>query len=262
MFIPASYISKMKKIDWNLEAFQLLDGYLTLENLSLPSPFPAFFTMLEMIDSQFYLNPLKCSVHDYALAVFLLHSGQSSFQDVYQYANGVKDPLNQKATQFLEQFHSELISHFDLVTTWIRIAPWTGFEMIPSKGGRNHKIMIYDAEWLASIVQNYSESTSVSPVFALWYTPLARIGHIIAQRAASNGVKIRRPEDPEEVMKQIRLAEERDKAGILHPWQIQDPFNPLYKLTENQVAARFEIVTEFENAKAVFLETHKKAKKD
>jgi hypothetical protein len=59
-----------------------------------------------------------------------------------------------------------------------------------------------------------------------FHTPLVIIGHAIAQKSKQNGAKgIARPKDREHIKQMMAEAKEREKAGLLHPWQEAEPLH-------------------------------------
>lgn len=252
MIIPAAYIRHdLLPIYHEVEMQQSLGIPLDLCGVKLPPPFPAYFTLLDLADNKFFADPLKSELKDFAAAVALLVRPRgTAFRAAMKAAQGDREELDELSAGIYRDGMSEGENFFRLLT-WIRDVPASGFALIPDKGDRARlpSPYLYDARWLAFIVRAYCSITGEPSARVLWKTPVCRIGHVIASEAEANGIKIRRPEDRESIKRQIAEAEDREKRGELHPWQIEHPHNPLYAPSPEQIAARFEIISDFENLK-------------
>lgn len=110
-----------------------------------------------------------------------------------------------------EDVRNEIISQLPLC--------YTGYETMPSTGG-SAGMWLFAGEAFGAIC---SESPAQCDTL-IWDTPMTLHGHMTAHRAACNGVKgVGRPKDEEDIKEQLKLANEREMKGKLHPWQIEDP---------------------------------------
>lgn len=130
-----------------------------------------------------------------------------------------------------EDVRDEIISQLPLC--------YTGYETMPKSDGTT-------GPWLFA-GEAFGAICSTAPADSdalIWDTPMTLHGHMTAHRAACNGVKgVARPKDEDDIKEQLRLANEREKKGELHPWQIEDPL--AFPLTSVQcefpaTIARFE----------------------
>jgi len=253
--IPAEYLqADLLPVNREEEIQQTLNAPLIVDGIPFPSPFPAYFTMLDLADNAFFAEPLKSNVQDYAVALWLLHgSRDQTLPAALEHVRGNKTALLDPAMDFYTDHYLSFSKHYQVFLSWIRITPWYGFSLIPTTGDDVPRLAspyLYDAPWLGSIVRAYGAITGEDPDNILWNVSVCRIGHVLAADAAAHGLKIRRPEDPESVKRKIREAEEREKAGELHPWQREHPFDPIKgRISDTQIKARFEILAEMEEIK-------------
>lgn len=253
--IPAEYMqADLLPVDREEEILQTLNGKLTIGGIPFPSPFPAYFTMLDLVDNAFFADPERAEVQDFAIALLLLQTDrEQSLPLALEYVRGKKTRLQAAAMDFYTKKYLVFSQHYRIFLSWIRITPWYGFLLIPSTGETSPRLVspyLYDAPWMGSILRSYASITGEPPDKILWNTSVCRIGHVLAADAAAHGIKIRRPEDPESVMRKIKETEAREKAGQLHPWQREHPFDPIKgRISEAQIAARFEILAEMEEIK-------------
>ena len=102
---------------------------------------------------------------------------------------------------------------------------------------------LFGAETIAA-VSMVSGVLNIPYTEVIWNVPLCLVGHIAACEAKRNGVKsVTRPKDDADVRLQLKLANERESKGELHPWQTFEPEN--YPLLAKQIKARPEIEKEY-----------------
>jgi hypothetical protein len=253
--IPAEYLqADLLPVNREEEIQQTLNASLVVGGVSFPSPFPAYFTMLDLADNAFFADPDHAEVTDFAVALWLLHGDRDqTLPAALEHVRGNKTALLDPAMNFYTDHYLAFSQHYRAFLSWIRITPWYGFSLIPSTGEASLRLVspyLYDAPWMGSIIRSYASITGEPPDKILWETSVCRIGHVLAADAAAHGLKIRRPEDPESVKRKIKEAEAREKAGELHPWQREHPFDPIKgRISDTQIAARFEILAEMEEIK-------------
>lgn len=255
IIIPAEYMqAELLPVDREEEILQSLNGTLDVGGIPFPSPFPAYFTMLDLVDNQIFADPEHAEVQDFAIALWLLQADRKqSLPLAMEYVRGQKKLLQDASMRFYTDHYLAFSQSYRAFLSWIRITPWYGFSLIPSTGEASLRLVspyLYDAPWMGSIIRSYASITCEPPDKILWETSVCRIGHVLAADAAAHGLKIRRPEDPESVKRKIKEAEAREKAGELHPWQREHPFDPIKgRISDTQIAARFEILAEMEEIK-------------
>ena len=255
IIIPAEYLqAELLPVDREEEILQTLNGRLTVGGIAFPSPFPAFFTMLDLTDNAFFADPLHSEAEDFAAALWLLYGDRDqTLEFSFDHVRGRKKNLIDASMSFYTDHYKPFSRNFNAFLSWIRITPWYGFSLIPSTGDVSSRMdspYLYDAPWMGSVLRSYAKITGERSEVILWETSVCRIGHVLAADAAAYGVKLRRPEDPESVKLKIAEAEAREKAGELHPWQREHPFDPIKgRISETQIAARFEILAEMEEIK-------------
>lgn len=250
MIIPSSYIRHdLLPVHYEFEILQALGQALDFCGQPLRPPFPAYFSLLDLADNRFYADPKNSTLEDFTFAIWLLNAPRRL---------AVQAALDKNAgrrVSFDDSFYREEMTEPDNMLralAWIREVPASGFSLIPDTGEGSPRLpspYMYDAHWLGFIVRAYCRITCEPAARALWRTPVCRIGHVIASDAESNGANLRRPEDRESIRRQIAEAEAREARGELHPWQRDNPNNPLYFPSAAQIAANFEIIREFENLK-------------
>lgn len=119
-----------------------------------------------------------------------------------------------------EDVRNEIISQMPLC--------YTGYETMPASGG-SAGLWLFAGEAFGAIC---SVAPSDSDTL-IWDIPMTLNGHMTAHRAAVNGVKgVGRQKDEEDIKEQLKLANEREAKGKLHPWQIKDPI--AFPLTSKQ----------------------------
>lgn len=244
MRIPVRYVpNRKKKIDFDAEAAAFLAGAFFLQDgLEIPSPPMGYFTVLELITSNFFLQPLSCNEEDFFIAMALLLAGRKAVFLADEYRKGRRELLIQEAEKFAAEHGECAIKEYEHILHEVLILPFEGLAMLPVENGLQ-KEFIFDAEYLASLAGCVAMTTGGSIDSVLWDMPLLQAGHIRAFRARYEGNdRIERPDDPEAIKAALKEAEEREGKGELHPWQIAEPQK--YPPTEKQIQARFSIIAE------------------
>ena len=155
------------------------------------------------------------------------------------------------AAAFFNEHGDALVADYWRLVEWICAVPFYGIDMLPKTGKAANRPSWFDGEFVGSIVAPAAAILAVPVDRLLWEIPLCTIGHAVAQRAAGLGVKgIERPPDKAALKRLIAEAEEREKSGLLHPWQYQDPFT--YSLTAEQFKANPALGPWFAGLRAAF----------
>ena len=240
------WVIPIKKIDYETEVFQFLGSSRQFGKLTLPAPYACYYSLLELITSKFFLEPLQCKGRDVATALYILLEGKKTLPLIYDSLKGGK-LLERKAAKFWRKYSESVIDHYESIIEWVMITPCEGFDMLPS-GPESSKPFWFDAEYLASNISIATKATGMTMQGVLWNLSFAALGHILAADARREGVKgVGRKPDKEILAKEMEAAKEREKAGQLHPWQEQYPER--YEPSKTQVDARLEILQEWEDLK-------------
>lgn len=243
--IPAWFIPT-KKVDYESEVFQFLGGFRKFGKLTLPAPYTCYYSLLELVTSQFFLDPLGCRGRDAATALHILIEGKRALPLIYDSLRGGKR-LEREAARFWRRHSGSVIDHYEGIVEWLLVTPCEGFDMLPS-GQESKKPFWFDAEYLAGNVAVAARATGMTMDEVLWALPFAALGHIIAADARREGVKgVGRKPDKEVLAREMDAARERESAGMLHPWQERYPER--YEPSRTQVEARLEILREWESLK-------------
>lgn len=273
--VPGRYI-KYKKIDYDSEIFACLNlpfyvgGYSLgmwhwlFKNyrplpLEIQPPSIGVFSLLEIIDSKFIKDNAKSNAMDFIRALYIAYYGKNTALEVREWVQtGGKDKFSfndrstwlkwdYKLALFSDKIHADKIS-VDEISAFRKFLienTFAGYEMIPDSGGGSYLPYLFGAETLAS-VSTLAGKLDIPYEEIIWNVPLCLCGHISACEAKRNGVKgVERPKDKADIKLQFKLANEREKAGELHPWQIAEPDNANFALSEMQMKARPEIKKEF-----------------
>ena len=285
--VPAQYI-KYKKVDFDSEIFSCLNlpfyigGYslgiwhwLFKDCRPLPleinPPSIGVFALLEVIDSKFIKDGANSDAIDFIRALYISYYGRETALEVREWVqSGGKDkfkfedkstwlPWDFKLSLFSDKIHAEKISVEEIVNfrAFLIENTFNGYEMIPDSGQGTYLPYLFGAETLAS-VSMLAGKLNIPYEDVIWNVPLCLCGHIAACEAKRNGVKgVERPKDKEDIKLQFKLANEREARGELHPWQIAEPDNANFALSEKQIQARPEIKKEF----TAILKAHLRAKR-
>jgi len=284
--VPARFI-KNKKIDFDSEIFSCLnlpftvagyDGglfYRIFKNckplpLEIQPPSIGVFSLLEVIDSLFIKDFSNSDAMDFCRALYISYYRKDAALEVKEWvqsggksrfkADDVKTWLfwDFKIAKFAEKIHAERLTLKDLIAfrNFLTVDTFSGYEMIPNMGGGAWMPYLFGAETIAGVAM-VSEKLNIRYDDVIWDVPLCLIGHIAACETRRNGVKgVTRPKDEDDIRLQLKLANEREAKGELHPWQISRP--DIYPLTAKQEKARPEIKKEYADAFKSFLKEKEK----
>lgn len=249
--VPAKYI-KQKSIDFDGEIFACMGLPFVIAGIEIHPPSVGVFSLLEVIDSRIVNDVKNASAMDFCRALYIASKGKDSALEVREWVKqGGKKPhdnllsFDVKVCEFADSHNLGNIDLAELYTfrSFLLENSFNGYEMIPDTGFGSFMPYLFGAQTIASIALTCG-CPDIDKV--LWEIPLCLVGHMAAVTAKRNGVKgVEIPKDEADTNLQIKLAEERELKGEFHPWQIAEPDNALYGLTEIQIKARPEIKSEF-----------------
>ncbi len=243
--IPAWYIPT-KNVDYEAEVFQFLKASATFGHLVLPPPFGCYFTLLELITSKFFIDPVECTGQDVSKAlVILLHNRKSLPMIQDELSGGSK--LEKAAAKLWKKHGKSIAENYEKIVNWVLVIPCEGFDLLPT-GKKSNKPFWFDAEYLAMNVMIATQASGMTMDAVLWDMSFEALGHLIAADAKREGVAgVERKANREILKKEMESAKEREAKGQLHPWQIKYPER--YEPSKEQVDARLEILKEWEELK-------------
>ncbi len=243
--IPAWYIPT-KNVDYEAEVFQFLKASATFGHLVLPPPFGCYFTLLELITSKFFIDPVECTGQDVSKAlVILLHNRKSLPMIQDELSGGSK--LEKAAAKLWKKHGKSIAENYEKIVNWVLVIPCEGFDLLPT-GKKSNKPFWFDAEYLAMNVMIATQASGMTMDAVLWDMSFEALGHLIAADAKREGVAgVERKANREVLKKELEAAREREAKGQLHPWQIKYPER--YEPSKEQVDARLEILKEWEELK-------------
>lgn len=243
--IPAWYIPT-KTLDYEAEVFQFLKFPATFGRLTLPPPFSCYFTLLELITSKFFLDPVECTGQDVAKALVILTRNRESLPMIQDSLKGGLK-LEIAAMKFWRKFGQDIAENYEKIVEWVLILPCEGFDLLPT-GKKSNKPFWFDAEYLAMNTMIAGQASGTPMDSVLWDMSFEAFGHLIAADAKREGVAgVERKANKEVLKKELEAAREREAKGQLHPWQIKYPER--YEPSKEQVDARLEILKEWEELK-------------
>lgn len=244
--VPRHYVP-LANVDYDGEVRSLLGCGLFIDDFEIKPPTLGTFTLFELVDNDFFINPTKCNVSEMFIAVYIVNHGTKC---KHLCNKRQKYQLLEKSMSYIGNNADALIKNSLAIYKFIGADPFLGFDMMPRNGGKNNKAFIFDAEYLASVLSYVCMTSNNTPEYVLWQMPMTMAGHIYAARSKYEGVKnIGRKDDSQILDRIMKESLARELRGELHPWQINDPLNPLYQLSKEQVNARPEIIEEFEALK-------------
>ena len=240
--VPSWYL-RDKQIDYESEILQCLGHSLTIGRLTIPSPAIGFFALLDVVDSQFFRDPLECSLLDVGVALALAVDGKRALVAADRCRRGDKAPLERRARHCLRLAGNALTEKYADVKRHLLETPWSGYEMLPKAASGKNTAFLFVGPAIASVIRAAGVSGGGID-HILWNVPLCLSGHLAALHARYEGVKgVERPKDRADMALQRAEALEREKTGELHPWQLDYPED--YEPSVTQIEARFEIVAEY-----------------
>jgi len=234
--VPARFVADLP-VHWEEEALACLGQPIRWAGLTVPPITLGTMALLEFLDSPFVAAPLECRAVDYLRAVYVFRARQQATIDVLDWIDDGKpatpgsNALDRHAANLACQMQTATMADHARLRRWYAAA-FAGYQMIPPSNEPSG-LWLFGGPTLGSSVAHAGECLGVTWDELLWSTPLCLLGFTVAALAKSNGAKgVSRPKDPTDIKRQLRLANEREAAGQLHPWQEREP--ELYPLTTEQ----------------------------
>lgn len=253
MGVPHWYI-KRDNVNWDEEIFDCLGVPIVVgseeEQIEIYSPPIGVWSLLESLNCDFH-HPAKhptdwgCMVALYVCAV----GRDSSLNASTWVRDGSRDKL--EAIGYDEYFLSD--SYVQKVTMGTahpfeldvrafceKVKPreedfvnlhhmlcnsFAGFAMIPGNDCKNFGYL-YGADTIGYIVSTIGSEASMSYEQVIWDIPLILAGFMIVSKAKMNGASnIERPVNHEDAKQKTIECRDRDRQGLLHPWQEKYPLD-------------------------------------
>jgi len=242
MRVPGSYIANAE-IDWSGELWACYDLPVRVGGATVQPITFGVWSLLELAECDMVHPHLECTDLGAAICLYICANGQLVSAEVARWA----DAGRPEDHQFTENAIAFTLAADPGGDGWAALSrvinvSMSGFGMIPTSGKSNGLPNIYGLDTFASVVAAVGPVMGVNWHELMWQTPLAVIGHVSAQVAARNGAEgIARPKDVADIKRQLRLRDEREAEGKLHPWQEDDPVRyGLYGGETEEEKARFD----------------------
>lgn len=235
--VPADYI-RDAPVWWEYEILQALGLPLDLRGFPVPPPTFATLALLEVLDNDFLGRYPECDMPSVAVALWCACETKTAALCIRRELtcdSRRRPAVDAAAVLWL----GEALAGADIdaealaeLHTWFCVA-FSGYEMMPRRPGAGGSYL-FGAPTMGRTLAAVGAELGVTWHAALWDTPVCLLGHIVAQQADMAGVDgVSRRKDEADIRRQIKLANEREAAGELHPWQERDPL--LYPLTAEQL---------------------------
>jgi hypothetical protein len=230
--VPAKYI-RFAPVDYAGEIGCLLGVWPEIgDGVRIPPPAVGHWALLELIDSRTVKSPTTADPLDVLRTAFVLAQGPSAVELCQRHAREVKRPttianpaewslLDHEASRWAAKTFKQ--SKVPDVAKLCKVLTdsFNGFSLLP--GGQSAgRVWLFAGEGIASTIRT-CRPLNLPYERVLWNVPLLLVGHLVSAQSAAGGDPVARPRDPEDIRRQLRLAKEREAAGMLHPWQIADP---------------------------------------
>lgn len=276
--VPSHYI-RFKVYDFNAEItaclnqpfyigdfksglFHWLFRDCSKNQLEIYPPSIGVFSLLEVIDSVFVKDGTQADAWDFLRCLFIAYYRKDAASFVREWIQaGGKDKFNKndkstwldwdyRIARFADKIHADKITLSEIADfrSFLLSNTFNGYEMIPdsSRDGESYMPYLFGAETLASVA-SIAGKLGCTYDQAIWDVPLCLCGFITSCEARKNGIKgVSRGKDLEHMKQMFKEANERELKGELHPWQIEEPENGNYALSDIQRKARPEIVKEYQ----------------
>lgn len=220
VMMPSSWVKYRKLAVW-MEAMQVAGCPLACGYLAIPAPTVGALSLLELSDNQFLRDWSTASVMELARAVAILQKGRTAILPVSLAIGDQPEQLDGLARDVLRAGGDAIVEHMMEIHQWISDVPWYGFDMIPRGGddqGDGGTSFVFDGAGQIWLIQP-GLAAGLGIEAATWEVSVCRLGHLAQVQAKAAGEKgVRRPDDHDDVRKQLQLARERAAAGIPQPW--------------------------------------------
>jgi hypothetical protein len=230
--VPAKYI-RFSPVDYAGEIGSLLGVWPDIgDGVRVPPPAIGHWALLELIDSRTVKSPSTADPLDILRTAFVLAKGMAAVELCQRYAREVKRPtiiskpaewsmLDHEASRWAEKtFRPSCVPDVAKLCK-VLTDSFNGFNLLPGNQSAG-RVWLFAGEGIASTIRT-CRHLNLPWTSVVWDVPLLLVGHLVAAQAAANGDPVSRPRDPSDIRRQLRLANEREAAGMLHPWQIADP---------------------------------------
>jgi hypothetical protein len=227
--VPTHLVRK-EKIDLENEVLSSLGASVSIgvkDLLAKPLSF-GVMAMLEVMDNSLLKliftgdETLDPQLDDLYAVFYINHHRRDCLEDVRQWFRGDKAELDKKIVEFGKSM--KIMDHHANYVMDMLSRAHLGFKMIPSNGGGSTD-MLYGTEAQANICYSCSANLGIDHMRVVWDTPLTLIGHMVAIKAAENGVKgVERPDDVTHLEEFKQICIECDEKHELYPWQKERPF--------------------------------------
>lgn len=262
VLVPESYIQKLK-INYDLEILACLNEPITVQctdendevhSLDVYSPAIGFFSLLEMIDSEFFTNFNEFSPIEAGIALCIAIEKEKTVKDCVLYNNGNKQPLLERSAKYRDF----LPDNYWQLVEWLITIPFNGMALFHGKKNSSEERetpFYFGAESITLSLKLQGEYSNQNNQDILWNTPYITTGFIYADYARFNGVKnIHRPKDSDLMEQLEKEGKEQVLKGELHPWQIENPAR--FPLNNQQIEANFDVLGKYENAVKEYNKIH------
>jgi hypothetical protein len=256
--VPARFIA-WKAIDFDSEILECLGYSVEVSGVKVYPPSIGVFSLLELVDSMFVKKFMEATEMDFWRALFITDKRKQALECVAESHKKIKenvfssdDPATwTRLDRAVMEYKKNKSAEFEDMLTLHEILlknTFNGYEMIPENTRDIQPYMpyLFGAESIAGAVK-LAGKLNCSMEDAVWNVPLVLFGHIAASEARFNGVKgVNRPKDPTDIKAKLKEAEDREIAGELHPWQIEEP--AFYPLESSQLDKKTDIQEKYNKA--------------
>jgi len=253
--VPASYIKNLE-IDADGEILAILGVPAIVGKAMIPAPSLGVFSLLEVIESRFFINPTDCDNIDFYRAAWISYHAARAVGPVAVYKATRDFALIDKHVINFAAMHKLDDDPDGPAKLWEQYEiAFNGFNRIPKAAGAS-ETHLFGAGGMANVLA-LARGTITNWREAIWDMPLCLVGYMAAQRALENGVTgVGVPKDPADIKKQLKEARDRDETGKLHPWQREKP--DIYPLYSYQIKLNPNAKDEYDRLKKDYLEGQKK----
>ena len=238
LMIPKSWLP-LATADYPAETL----GCLGASVAGIPPVVAGILPMIELAGARWFIDPTRREPKEAARALYLIAKREEAIPAVVAYEKGDTGRLDRLAAAWIAR-HPEVTASLSEIVRLVILPVSSGFGLLPQGGGESGEWW-FGSEWLGSIVGIGCELGLGGYHDLTWRVPLALVGHAVAAHVRRQGTKgVGRKLDEAAVDREIAAAQEREKRGELHPWQIAAPES--YSPSEEQIKARPAIMADYE----------------
>ena len=204
-----------------------------------------------MLDNDFVIGRPGATTESVAVCLYVLSETSAAAEAIHEAEayDGAppKTLLDAAAMAWLGErlARPPSVAEIAVLHRWIGSA-LSGYQMIPDSGGKGGGLYLFGAPTIGSTIAGLAGALGGDAYALVWEVPLCLAGHVLAGRAAANGVKgVGRPKDRDDIRRQIADAKSREERGELHPWQRTAPSD--YPLSPRQ-AENLETAAQYQEA--------------